>query len=98
MALRMWQKGTYMQVVAGVALKRRRKALGYSLRDVALLMGRPNAYTFLGRLEREDVRTCTPEFAASYAAVLQRDVDELFMPKVPNAGEQKRRVSRGAAA
>ncbi|HEX5532624.1 MAG TPA: helix-turn-helix transcriptional regulator [Actinomycetales bacterium] len=97
MSLHRWPKGTYMKVVAGQALKRRRQALGYSLRDVAILMGRPNVYTFLGRLEREDVTTCSPEFAASYAAVLQRDIDELFMPRVPNAGVQTRSTVKGAA-
>ena len=98
MALPRWPEGTYMQVVAGAALRRRRKALGYSVRDVAELMGRPNSFGFIARLEREDHLTCTPEFARSYALVLQRDIDELFMPRVPKKDEQKRSTFRGRAA
>ena len=98
MALPRWPEGTYMQVVAGAALRRRRKALGYTVRDVATLMGRPNSFGFIARLEREDHLTCTPEFAQSIAAVLQRDLDELFMPRVPKKAEQDRSSFRGRAA
>lgn len=101
MARRRYPVGTYMQVVAGKAIKRRRKALKYSLRDVAELMNRPNSYTFIGRLEREEHHTCTPEFAASLAAVLGRDVDELFMPRLPKSdgqAAQERPFRRGRAA
>lgn len=98
MARKRWPEGTYMVVVAGAALKRRRLALGYTLRDVAELMNRPNSFGFIARLEREEHLTCTPMFAQSLAAVLQRDVDELFMPKVPKNVEQKRPSFRGRAA
>lgn len=98
MALPRWPEGTYMQVVAGAALKRRREALGLTVRDVATLMGRPNSFSFISRLEREAHMTCTPEFAQSYAAVLQRDLDELFMAKVPKSDGQKRSSFRGGRA
>lgn len=98
MALPRWPEGTYMQVVAGAALKRRREALGYTVRDVARLMGRPNSFGFIARLEREEHLTCTPAFAQSLSAVLQRDLDELFMPKVPKKGGQKRPSFRGKRA
>lgn len=98
MALPRWPEGTYMQIVGGSALRRRRKALGLSVRDVAELMGRPNSFGFIARLEREQHLTCTPEFAQSLAAVLQRDLDELFMPRVPKKPEQKRSSFRGRAA
>src|SRR4051812_18453766 len=83
MALPRWPEGTYMEVVAGGALRKRRKALGLTVREVAVLMGRPNSFGFIARLEREDHLTCKPEFAHSLAAILQRDVEELFMPRVP---------------
>lgn len=95
MALPRWPEGTYMQVVAGAALKRRRLALDLTVRDVARLMGRPNSFGFIARLEREDHLTCKPDFAQSLAAVLQRDIDELFMAKVPKNGEQNRSSFRG---
>lgn len=98
MALPRWPEGTYMQVVAGAAIKRRRLALGYTVRDVARLMGRPNSFGFIARLEREDHLTCTPEFADSLAAILQRNVDELFMPKVPKKDGQRRSTFRGGRA
>ena len=98
MAWRRYPEGTYMQVVAGAALKRRREALGLTLRDVARAMGRPNTYSFIGRLEREVHMTCTPDFAQQLAVILQRDVDELFMSKVPNSGTQKGRSFRGGRA
>lgn len=98
MALPRWPEGTYMQVVAGAALKRRREALGLNLRDVARLMGRPNSFSFIARLEREQHLTCTPDFAQSLAAVLQRDIDELFMARLPKKDGQARPSFRGAAA
>lgn len=98
MALPRYPEGTYMEVVAGAALKRRREALGLNLRDVARLMGRPNSFGFIARLERGEHLTCTPEFAQSLAAVLQRDLDELFMPKVPKKDGQKRSSFRGRSA
>ena len=98
MALPRWPEGTYMQVVAGAALRRRREALNLTVRDVAKLMGRPNSFGFIARLEREEHLTCTPEFAQSLAAVLQRDSDELFMPKVPKSDGQKRPSFRGGRA
>lgn len=87
-----------MQVVAGIVLERRRKALGYTLRDVARLMNRPNTYSFIRRLETEEHLTCTPEFASSLAAILQRDVDELFMPRLSKKAERNRSSFRGRAA
>jgi len=95
MALPRWPEGTYMQVVAGAALKRRREALNLTVRDVARLMGRPNSFGFIARLEREDHLTCTTGFAESLSAVLQRGVDELFMPKVPKKPEQDGPSFRG---
>ena len=97
MGLRRWPEGTYMHVVAGEALRKRRAARGLTLREVAALMGRPNSYTFIGRLERGVRLTCTPAFAESLAAVLQRDVDELFMPNLPKQVGQNRPSFRGAA-
>lgn len=79
-------EGSYMQVLSGQALRRRRG--DRSLREVAELMGRPTSWSFIARLEKELVRSCTPEFARSLAAVLGRDVDELFLPRVPTAGAQ----------
>lgn len=98
MARKRWPEGTYMQVVAGAAIKRRREALGYTLRDVAELMNRPNSFSFIRRLETEERLTCTPQFAESLAAVLQRDVDELFMPRLPKVSRQKPSSFRGRAA
>ena len=98
MARKHWPEGTYMQVVAGAALTRRRRQLNLTLRDVARLMNRPNSYTFIGRLEREERLTCTTAFAESLAAVLQRDVDELFMPRVSKKAAQERASFRGRAA
>ena len=98
MALPRWPEGTYMQVVAGAALRRRREALNLTVRDVAKLMGRPNSFGFIARLEREEHLTCTTEFAQSLSAVLQRDTDELFMAKVPKKNEQKRSTFRGGRA
>lgn len=98
MARRRWPEGTYMQVVAGKALYRRRRALNYSLRDVAEKMGHPNAYTFIRRLEREERMTCKPEFAEKLAMVLQREVDELFMERLPKKTGQERPPFRGRAA
>lgn len=98
MARKRWPEGTYMQVVAGAALQRRREALGYTLRDVAELMNRPNSFSFIRRLELEQRLTCTPAFAQSLAAVLQRDVDELFMPRLPKNAGQTRPSFRGRAA
>jgi len=95
MALKRWPEGTYMIVVAGGALRKRRLAKDLTLRDVARLMGRPNSYTFIGRLEREEHTTCTPDFAESLAAVLGRDVDELFMPRVPKKFGQSEATFRG---
>lgn len=97
MGLRRWPEGTYMIVVAGEALRKRRTARDLTLREVAQLMGRPNSYTFIGRLERGERLTCTPAFAESLAAVLQRDVDELFMPRLPKQAGQDRPSFRGAA-
>lgn len=84
-----------MEVVAGAALKRRRDALGLSLRDVAVKMNRPNSYTFIRRLEIGERMTCTTAFAEALALVLQRDVDELFMPRVSKKAEQDRPPFRG---
>lgn len=93
-----YPEGTYMQVVSGKALKRRREAKGWTLRDVAERMGRPNTYSFIGRLEREQRMTCSVEFAESLAAVLGRDTDELFMPRLPKSVTQKRASFRGGRA
>lgn len=79
-------EGTYMQVLSGQALRRRRGER--SLREIAELMGRPTSWSFIARLEKEIVRSCTPEFARSLAAVLGRDVDELFLPHVPTVEAQ----------
>jgi transcriptional regulator with XRE-family HTH domain len=95
MARKKWPEGTYMQVVAGAALRRRREALGLTVRDVARLMGRPNSFGFVARLEREEHLTCTPDFAESIAAILQRDIDELFMPRLPKKDRQERTSFRG---
>lgn len=98
MARKRYPEGTYMQVVAGKALEVRRKALGLSLRDVARRMGRPNTYSFIRRLEREQRLTCTQDFAESLAAILQRDVDELFLPRVPKSDAHDAGSFRGRAA
>lgn len=102
MAWKRYPEGTYMQVVAGIVLERRRKALGLTLRDVARAMGRPNTFSFIRRLETEKRMTCTPEFAQSLALILQRDVDELFMPRMPKSSTQDgppfRHGRRGRAA
>lgn len=98
MAWRRYPEGTYMQVVAGKALRRRREALGLTLRDVARAMGRPNTYSFIGRLENEKHMTCTPDFAQQLALILQRDVDELFTPRVPRSDKQGEGSFRGHAA
>lgn len=95
MALPRWPEGTYMQVVAGKALRRRREALGLTVRDVAKLMGRPNSFGFIARLERDEHLTCKPDFAQSLSAVLQRDIDELFMAKTPRKNRQDRPSFRG---
>lgn len=91
MALTRFPEGTFMQVRDRKALAKRRDALNYSLRDVAELLGRPNGFGFIARLERGEAKTCTPEFARSLAAVLQRDVTELFTPREPKTDVQDAR-------
>lgn len=53
----------YAEVVDSVELREQREHLGLSLREAARLAGRPQAYTFLARLERGERHTLSPEFA-----------------------------------
>lgn len=59
-----------MHCKSGELLRATRTSKNLTLRDVAYLARYPNAYTFIGRIERDEVRTCSEEFATAVAAVL----------------------------
>lgn len=92
-----------MRVKSGPLLRETRKSKkseayphGLPLRVVALLIGSPNAYTFIGRLEREEVLTCSEPFARRLSEAYSVPLGLLF--EANGSTSNGRSVRRGRIA
>jgi transcriptional regulator with XRE-family HTH domain len=69
-------KATWMRLNNPDAIRRRRKRMGYTQRDLAALVGCSHA--MIGYLERGEIKTCTITLAEKICRRLDMDLEEHF--------------------
>lgn len=70
------RKVTWMRLTNPDALRRRRKRMRYTQRDLAALVGCSHA--MIGYLERGSIKTCTRRLAEKICERLDMDLEENF--------------------
>ncbi|MER6531200.1 helix-turn-helix transcriptional regulator [Streptomyces sp. NPDC001508] len=75
------RKATWMRLRNPDAIKRRRKRMRYTQRDLGALVG--CSHTMIGLLETGKIKTCTHKLAERICNRLDMDLDDTF--EVPQA-------------